>query len=145
MTETAKKFDKGKARYDLIPPEFMDGIAKMYGMGALKYGEGNWEKGAGLAYTRLFAAMMRHAWAFIRGETFDPRDGQHHMLSVAWNAIAIFTFDHRINAGVLGNTCDDRSTIMVVTPDDYWNNKRTLAEAAVAALDPKEVAEIVMP
>lgn len=130
MSETAKKFDKGKARYDLIPPEFMDAIAKMYGMGAVKYGDGNWEKGTGLAYSRLFSALMRHAWAFIRGETFDPVDGQHHMLSVAWCAIAVFTFDNRIEEGVMGDDCDDRSDKTITAPTDYWNDKRTLKDAA---------------
>ena len=130
MSETAKKFDKGKARYDLIPPEFMDAIAKMYGMGACKYGEGNWEKGNGLGYMRMFAAMMRHGWAFIRGERYDPEDGQHHLLSVAWYAIAMFTFDHRIEAGLMDSTCDDRRDNVVVTPDEFWNGKTTLQEAA---------------
>ena len=143
MSETAKKFDKGKARYDLIPPEFMDGIAKMYGMGALKYGEGNWEKGGGLSYMRLFAAMMRHAWAFIRGETFDPADGQHHMLSVAWGAIAIFTFDHRIAAADMPSTCDDRPTNVVKVPDDYWNNKKTLAQSVAEAWEVDNTGDYV--
>lgn len=130
MSETAKKFDKGKARYDLIPPEFMDAIAKMYGMGAVKYGEGNWEKGDGLGYMRMFAAMSRHGWAFIRGETYDPEDGQHHLLSVAWYAIAMFTFDNRINAGIMNDTCDDRRDNVVTEPDEFWNGKTTLQKCA---------------
>ena len=149
MASTAKKFDKGKPRYDLIPPEFMHAIACMYGMGALKYTERNWEKGSGLGFMRMFAAMMRHGWAFIRGERYDTEDGQHHLLSVAWYAISMFTFDNRIAAGIMPDTCDDRPKQVVTSPSDFWNSKTTLQEAAdekanAEADDYKESDERIM-
>lgn len=91
-TEGAK-FDGGKPRYDLIPPEALDALAQLYGIGAAKYADRNWEKG--IKYSRVFAAMMRHAWAWWRGEKIDLETGLSHMTSVAWNAFALFTYDAR--------------------------------------------------
>jgi len=87
------KFDGGKARYDLIPPDSLHELAKLYTMGAEKYGDRNWEKG--MKWGRIFRAMMGHGWAFWRGERFDPDDGQHHLASVAWCALALMSYDMR--------------------------------------------------
>ncbi len=84
------KYDDGKPRFDLIPPEVMFGMAELYRLGAKKYADRNWEKG--LLFMRTFAAMQRHAWAWAMGQDYAPDDGQHHMLSVAWCAFVIFTF-----------------------------------------------------
>jgi hypothetical protein len=87
----AKKFDEGKSRYDLIPPEALNEVARVFAIGAAKYGDRNWE--SGLSWGRIFAAMMRHAWDFWRGERLDPVDGQHHLASVAWGAIVLMTYE----------------------------------------------------
>lgn len=87
------RFDEGKARFDLLPPEAIEELARHYGKGAVKYVDRNWEKG--MSWGRCFASMMRHAWAFWRGEDFDPENGTHHMVAVAWNAIAIYTYATR--------------------------------------------------
>lgn len=86
-----RKFDDGKARYDLIPAGPLHALAGVFTLGAAKYGARNWEKG--LDYGRLFAAMMRHAWAWWRREQFDPEDGQHHLASVAWCALCLMELE----------------------------------------------------
>lgn len=87
------KFDAGKARYDLIPGDSLHELAKLYTMGAKKYGDRNWEKG--MHWSRIFGAMMRHSWAWFRGERFDPVDGQPHLASVAWCALALLAYEMR--------------------------------------------------
>lgn len=89
----ARKDDKDKARYDLVPPFSLNELAVLYGIGARKYGERNWEKGTN--WGRFFAALIRHAWAWWRGEQFDPVDGQHHLIAVAWNAFALYEYERR--------------------------------------------------
>lgn len=84
------RYDVGKARFDLIPPEFMEAIAQHYEIGARKYSDRNWERG--MSYCRCFASLMRHAWAWMQGEDVDPETGSHHMIAVAWNAIALYTY-----------------------------------------------------
>jgi hypothetical protein len=85
------KADEGKLRYDLIPPDALDELARVYTIGATKYDDRNWE--VGMKFGRVFAAMMRHAWRWWAGETNDPKDGQHHLSSVAWAALALLHYD----------------------------------------------------
>ena len=87
-----RKDDADKLRYDLIPPEALQGLAYVYTLGARKYDDRNWEKG--LAYGRIYAALQRHLEAWRLGEDHDP-DGQHHLDSVAWCAFALRTYAAR--------------------------------------------------
>lgn len=87
------KHDTGKLRYDLIPADALEELAKVYTMGAKKYGDRNWEKG--MDWSRLFGAMLRHSWSWFRGEKFDQQDGQHHLSSVAWCALALMSYEMR--------------------------------------------------
>lgn len=86
-----RKDDTGKLRYDLIPPNPLAELARVYTIGANKYDDRNWEKG--IKWGRIFGAMMRHAWAYWRGERDDPKDGQHHLASVAWCAFALMEYE----------------------------------------------------
>jgi len=86
-TTAGRKDDEGKARFDLIPVYPLFELARLYTRGAVKYLARNWENG--LAWGRVFAAMMRHAWAWWGGEEYDPEDGQHHLDSVAWCAFTL--------------------------------------------------------
>lgn len=99
-TTKGRKDDSGKARYDLIPARPLQELAELYAIGAKKYDDRNWEQG--LSWGRVFSALMRHAWAWWRGETHDPEDGQHHLASVAWCAFALLEYDLR------GTGDDDR-------------------------------------
>ena len=92
MTQSeGRKDDTNKLRYDLLPPGPLAEVARVYTIGAGKYEDRNWEKG--LKWGRVFAAMMRHAWAWWRGEKFDPIDGQHHLASVVWCALALMEYE----------------------------------------------------
>lgn len=81
------KADKGKSAIDLIPPIVLLELGELYAKGASKYNPRNWE--LGMDYGRVYSAMMRHALKFWAGEEFDPVDGQHHLTSVIWNAVAL--------------------------------------------------------
>lgn len=79
-----------KPRFDLIPPKALRELAELYDMGAKKYGDRNWEYGR--PWGDYIAACYRHLNAFHAGEEYDPKDGQHHLASVAWLALALMTF-----------------------------------------------------
>lgn len=64
-------------RYDLVPVGPLRVLARVYGMGAEKYEDRNWEKG--YAWSLSYAALQRHVNAFWGGETFDPESGLHHL------------------------------------------------------------------
>lgn len=94
-------------RFDLIPPDALEAIARVYGAGSAKYSDRNWERG--YRYGLSFAALMRHAWAWWRGEDTDPESGESHMAHVVWHAITLATFRRRR----IGT--DDRSTVTQVS------------------------------
>ena len=96
----AVKHDGGKARYDLLPPEYLDATAMVLGFGANKYGQRNWEQG--MSWGRVFAALMRHMWAWWRGDKADPETGYSHL----WHASCCMAFLIAYEARSVGS--DDR-------------------------------------
>ena len=90
--KTGTKFDLGKPRMDLIPVAPLTALAKLYQTGAQKYADRNWEKG--MLYSRLYAALLRHIFAFWNGEDYDP-EGQHHLDSVTFCAFALREYQFR--------------------------------------------------
>jgi hypothetical protein len=77
VTLEGKKFDDGKLPYDLLPGDAIEEIVKVLQFGAVKYGERNWEKG--MRWNRPFSALMRHMWAWWKGEEKDPETGLSHL------------------------------------------------------------------
>lgn len=80
------KFDGGKLRLDLIPPNVIHGLGESLTYGANKYGDHNWERG--IKYSRVFAALMRHLWAWWKGSDFDDESHLRHL----HHALACLTF-----------------------------------------------------
>lgn len=91
-TTSSTGAEKGvkSARYDLIPPGALEELARHYGEGTKKYSPHNWAKG--YEWSKSFAAMMRHAWAFWRGEDIDEETGSPHLAAVAWHALTLLEF-----------------------------------------------------
>lgn len=81
------KADADKSRVDLIPPEVLIELGNLYGMGAKKYADDNWK--IGMDYKRVYAALLRHVYKWWAGEELDQTDGQHHLDSVIWCAVAL--------------------------------------------------------
>jgi hypothetical protein len=80
-------------RFDLIPPEPVRMLARVFGKGAAKYAEYNWAKGYnwGLSY----AALQRHLHAFWSGEYLDPETGLPHLAHACWHTMVLQEFhDH---------------------------------------------------
>lgn len=96
------KYDADKARYDLIPPEVEEAIAKVLTFGAGKYGERNWE--LGMRWGRPYAALRRHMAAWWSGEDADPETGMPH----TWHAACCIAFIVAFEARGIGT--DDRPT-----------------------------------
>lgn len=75
--QTGVKYDEGKPRTDLLPTDSLLGVAEILSFGAAKYGDRNWEKG--MDWNRLYAAALRHLYAWQLGEDLDPESGKHHL------------------------------------------------------------------
>lgn len=81
-----RKDDGGKVRYELLPPELLEGVAQILTFGAAKYEDRNWEKG--MKWSRVFGALMRHLWAWWSGVPTDPETGKSHL----WHAGCCLAF-----------------------------------------------------
>lgn len=99
-TMEGRKDDGDKLRMDLLPPELLEGTAAILTFGAGKYGARNWEMG--MAWSRPFGALMRHMWAWWRGENTDPETGKSHL----WHAACCVAFLMAYEARQIGK--DDR-------------------------------------
>jgi hypothetical protein len=76
-TASGKKFDQSKPPMHLLDPQALEAIADVFGYGQGKYGAWNWK--GGISYSRIFSAIMRHLWAFWRGQDLDPETGKPHL------------------------------------------------------------------
>jgi hypothetical protein len=82
MPEVGVKYDNNKLRYDLIEPEFLEGLAKILSLGAKKYSDGNW-KNVNPFKDRYYAALLRHIQAWRKGELIDSESGESHLYHAA--------------------------------------------------------------
>lgn len=87
------KYDSGKLRYDLVPPEALEEITRVLGFGATKYADRNWENG--INYGRVFGACMRHLWAWWRGEDNDSETGISHLAHAGCCIFFLLTYTKR--------------------------------------------------
>lgn len=101
-TSEGRKDDQAKIRFELLPPEFLAGTADILTFGAKKYGDRNWEKG--MAWSRVFGALMRHMWAWWRREQCDAETGKSHLWHAACCLAFLIAYEERRSGA------DDRST-----------------------------------
>lgn len=91
MSNPGLKFDQEKPRMDLISPVALEELAKVLTHGAKKYSAWNWSNG--IAYTRVLAALLRHIYAYLRGEDKDPETGLSHIAHAMCNCMFLLHFD----------------------------------------------------
>lgn len=88
-----RKDDQNKAPYHLLAPELLEGIAQVLAFGAAKYAPRNWEMG--MDWSRPFSALMRHMWAWWRGEAKDPETGMSHLWHAACCIMFLVAYEER--------------------------------------------------
>lgn len=103
ITLEGKKKDEGKPRWELIAYDAVEGIAKVLTFGANKYSARNWEKG--IAYGRVYGAIMRHLWKWWHGENLDAETGLSHLDHAATEIMFLSAYEKR---GMNGTVQDDR-------------------------------------
>ena len=85
---------KGKARVDLVDPEFILGIAEILGFGAEKYEPYSFQK-VDNALDKYYAAAMRHLLKWRAGDVIDEESGKDHLLHTACNLMFILRLQHK--------------------------------------------------
>lgn len=84
QSDVGIKYDQDKPRMDLLDADSLEGLARVLTFGANKYAAHNWRKG--IPNSRLIAALLRHAFAILRGELVDAESGLPHIdhLGCCW-------------------------------------------------------------
>lgn len=85
------KHDTGKPPCELLPPVALLEIAKVLECGRKKYASWNWAKG--LSYSRVIGAILRHVYAYMRGEDKDPETGLSHIAHAACECLFLLHFE----------------------------------------------------
>lgn len=87
------RYNEGKNQLELIPPEWIWGLAMVLTRGAVKYASRNWERGMKWSYP--VGCALRHLLKFVCGERYDAESGNHHLAMAAWNCLALMSYDIR--------------------------------------------------
>lgn len=98
----ARRYNKGKLRYELLPSNALQDIVEVYTKGAEKYtirnensniiddGANNWRKG--LSWTDMLGSIQRHLESFKSGEDIDLELGTKHLANAAWGIMGLLEF-----------------------------------------------------
>lgn len=89
----AVKHDGGKTDWSLMPWECVEEINKVLDFGAKKYAAHNWRTGSGFSYTRVISSLLRHTFAWVRGEDLDPESGLSHLSHMGANVIFLIYYN----------------------------------------------------
>lgn len=71
------KHDQQKIRWDLVPYDAVNEIAKVLTFGAAKYEARNWERG--MDWSRAFGALQRHLTRWFHGQDKDKETQLTHL------------------------------------------------------------------
>lgn len=96
----AKREKLNDIPYDQVPFfEIAEAYKRVAEHGVEKYGTWNWSQG--LPRRQVLSSLLRHTWAYLRGEDKDPGSGLCHGDHIIWNAA---TLVHHIHWDIM----DDR-------------------------------------
>ena len=81
----AIRHNKGKLQWSLVDFEALEDLVRVLEFGAEKYKRDNWKKG--LPVREICESMLRHTFAFLRGEDIDNENGLPHTGHILCNAM----------------------------------------------------------
>jgi len=99
-TGARRDVKSGKGRYDLIPPEAIRRVAKIFEGGAEKYGDNNWRKG--MPVHEYIDSGMRHIYKYIEGWT-----DEDHLAMGCWNIMCAIATEEMIEKGIVQEDFND--------------------------------------
>lgn len=85
VNDNALRYNGGKLRWSLVDFDALEDMVKVLEFGSKKYTDYNWKKG--LKTPEIFESIIRHLFAYIRGEDIDPESGLPHTGHILCNAM----------------------------------------------------------
>lgn len=92
--------NENKGRFDLLPWDAIEKIARHFQKGAKTHGERNWERGIPLNV--LLDSAVRHL-----GKELDGRADEDHLTAAAWNVLCAIAIRLRCERGALPEELDN--------------------------------------
>jgi hypothetical protein len=83
--DKALRYNENKLQWSMVDFDSLEGLVRVLEYGAVKYSKGNWKKG--MPVTQVTESLMRHLFAFLRGEDVDPESGCRHISHVMCNTM----------------------------------------------------------
>lgn len=91
MPEGQGKRDAKRPRHDLIPVEFLDGLASIFEEGLPKYGD-SWKKGGNDFLIDCLNHASNHLHLYMNGD-----HSENQLAKVAWNVLCVAWHNKRVN------------------------------------------------
>lgn len=88
--ETAKRYNEGKNRIGLVPAYSIEQIARVFTVGAEKYGADNYRKG--MKWSKCVDSLERHLNAFKQGIDYDEETNLLHLAHAATNIMFLIEY-----------------------------------------------------
>ncbi len=93
LAQGGARWNAGKPRFDLLPPDALFSLVGVFDHGCIKYAERNWERG--MDWGICFGAAQRHLWKWWNGEEFDEDSGLSHLAHAMWNCMVLEAYRQR--------------------------------------------------
>jgi hypothetical protein len=91
------RYNDGKVALELIPGVALEDCARVFDYGRKKYAAWNWAKG--MQWMVPFGCLLRHLYAWARGEDNDPESGLPHLGHAMCNLVMLSTFARTYREG----------------------------------------------
>lgn len=91
--KVALRFDAGKTNWSLMPFEAIEEINKVLEFGANKYAEWNFTNNGGMNHSRVINSLLRHVFAYMRGENNDKESGLSHLAHAGCNIVFLLYYN----------------------------------------------------
>ena len=83
--DQALRYNQGKLSWSMVDFDSLEGRVRVLEYGAKKYSKDNWKKG--MPVTQVSESLMRHLFAFLKGEDVDSESGCRHISHVMCNTM----------------------------------------------------------
>lgn len=89
----ALRYNEGKLDWSLFPFDAAEEIVKVLEFGAKKYAGWNFTNGTGLSWVSTAKSLMRHLFAWMKGEDKDPESGLSHLGHIGCNVLFLLYYE----------------------------------------------------
>lgn len=133
------KHDQHKIRWDLVPFDAVNEIAKVLTFGAAKYDARNWEKG--MNWSRVFGAVQRHLTRWFHGQDKDKETRLTHLAHAGCCIFFLLAWELR-KAGTDDRPKLDPKLLEQMDNTDFMDSVMHVLKEAQTVLEEDELLDL---